>query len=340
MIPLRFQGTEAFKSPEQEYHKMKDAFRKLLSFKESGVVIGLVLIMIFFSFSTKTFFTGINLLNIFRQTALLGILSTAIALLMISGEFDLSIGSTFALVPILSAVLVENKIMSMGPAFIVSLVTGALLGLINGLIVTKFRIVSFIVTLGTMKIYRGLVLVISDGRPKPLIIRSFTTDLMGDAMLFGFIPIPIIWLILILLIGWTLLHKTTHGYKVYAVGSNLEAAKLSGINTDRTKIINFLFSGLCAGLAGIVALCYLGTSAPTQGADYGLDAIAACVVGGINLFGGSGSILSVFLGSFILTVIRNGLVIQGVNAYIQDAAMGLIIIIAVIINVKFIRGKR
>jgi len=295
VIPLRFQGTEAFKSPEQEYHKMKDAFRKLLSFKESGVVIGLVLIMIFFSFSTKTFFTGINLLNIFRQTALLGILSTAIALL---------------------------------------------LGLINGLIVTKFRIVSFIVTLGTMKIYRGLVLVISDGRPKPLIIRSFTTDLMGDAMLFGFIPIPIIWLILILLIGWTLLHKTTHGYKVYAVGSNLEAAKLSGINTDRTKIINFLFSGLCAGLAGIVALCYLGTSAPTQGADYGLDAIAACVVGGINLFGGSGSILSVFLGSFILTVIRNGLVIQGVNAYIQDAAMGLIIIIAVIINVKFIRGKR
>jgi ribose/xylose/arabinose/galactoside ABC-type transport system permease subunit len=266
-------------------------------------------------------------------------MTTAVGLLMISGEFDLSVGSTFALIPILSVVLFDSGILPVGGAFAVSLAVAALLGLINGLIVTKFKIVSFIVTLGTMMIYRGLVLVVSGGWPKPLLTDTFANKLMGGAMLFGFIPIPIVWLILILFIGWVLLHKTTYGYKVFAVGGNLQAAKLSGINTDRIKIINFTLSGLTAGLAGIIALCYLGTAAPTQGAGYEMEAIAASVIGGVALFGGSGSILGMFLGAFILAVIRNGLVLLRVSAYLQDAALGIIIIIAVIINIK-IAGRR
>lgn len=319
--------------------KTKKILASFLSFKESGVLIGLISIMLFFGFSTRTFFTGTNLLNIVRQTAQLGIITTAIGLLMISAEFDLSIGSTFALVPIVSVVLVKNNILPVGGAFIVGLGVGAILGLTNGLIVTKFKIASFIVTLGTMMIYRGLVLVISGGWPQPLLVDTFAVRMMGEATLFGFIPVPIIWLILVLFMGWVLLHKTTHGYKAFAVGGNLQAAKLSGINTDRVKIINFVLSGLAAGLAGIVTLCYLGTTAPTQGAGLELQAIAASVIGGIALFGGSGSILGVFLGAFILAVIRNGLVLLRVSAYLQNAALGLIVIIAVIINVK-IAGRR
>ncbi|MCP4403438.1 MAG: ABC transporter permease [bacterium] len=312
---------------------MKKMLIKFLSLKESGVIIGLIVIILFFGVTTKTFFTGINLLNILRQTSLIGILATSVGLLMISGEFDLSVGSTFALIPIVSVVLVDTGFPT-GIAFVVSLIVAAVLGFINGLIVTKFKLVSFIVTLGTMMIYRGAVLVISGGRPRPLLSDGFARSLMGDAMMFGVVPIPILWLVLVLLFGWVILHKTTHGYKVFAVGDNLQAAKLSGINTDRIKIINFILAGLTAGLAGIVALCYLGTAAPTQGSGYELQAIAACVIGGIAMFGGSGSVLQVFLGAFILTVIRNGLVLLGVSAYLQNASLGLIILIAVIINVK------
>jgi len=327
-----------YRSRGSTIKNIKSILSAFFGFKESGVFIALISIAIFFTFTSKTFLTPTNLMNVLRQTSVLGIMTVAVTLLMISQEFDLSIGSVFAIVPILSVLLIKRNF-PIGSAFTVSLLAGGMLGLVNGFIVTKSKIPSFITTLGTMMVYRGLVLIISGGWPQPLPARTAATEMMGGSTPFGFVPVPIFWFILVTTVGSILLHKTTYGYKVFATGGNIQAARLSGINTDRIKIGNFFLTALAAGLAGIVALCYMGTAAPTQGAGYELEAIAATVIGGTALFGGVGSILGAFLGAFILAVIRNGLVLLRVSAYLQQAALGVVIILAVIINVR-ITGRR
>ena len=158
--------------------------------------------------------------------------------------------------------------------------------------------------------------------------------------LFGVFPVPIIWLFIVVGISWFILSKTTFGYKTYATGGNLQAAKLSGINTDRVKIINFIFTSFAAGLAGLVSLCFLGMVAPIQGEGYELEAIAASVIGGTALTGGVGSVVGSFLGAAILAVIRNGLVLMGTNPYLQKGVLGAVILIAVVVNIQLGRARR
>ena len=185
-----------------------------------------------------------------------------------------------------------------------------------------------------MMIVRSIDLVISGSRPRVLGDRGILGKILGGAVLGDVFPIPIIWLLVIVFISWLLLSKTTFGYKVYATGGNIRATRLSGINTDRVKIINFVLTSFAAGFAGIVSLCFLRMVSPTQGAGYELDAIASTVIGGTSLAGGIGSIGGAFIGSFILAVIKNGLVLMGTNAYIQDAVLGAVILVAVVINLQ------
>jgi ribose/xylose/arabinose/galactoside ABC-type transport system permease subunit len=252
-------------------------------------------------------------------------------MLIISGEFDLSIGSTFAMVPLTFLVVMENGV-PMGLALPLAILIGPIFGFINGLITTKVLVPSFIVTLGTMKIYRGLTLTISGGVPRTFLEENFVTKALGGGNLFGVVDMPAIWLIIFAVIGYIILHKTTFGFKTYATGGNLEAAKISGIKTDRIKIINFCLVGTAAGFAGLVSLFFTSTTSGTMGAGYELDAIAVSVVGGAMLTGGVGSILGTFLGAFILSEIRNGLILNMVNTFLQEASLGFVIILAVIIN--------
>ena len=312
---------------------MRKLLTRITSMREAGVLLALVLIMIFFGLSTSTFFTANNLMNVLRQSSILGIMAMAVTFLIISGEFDLSIGSTFALTGISAVVMMESG-MAPALAFLVALVFACGVGLFNGLVVTKARIPSFIATMATMMIVRSIDLVISGSRPRVLGNRGLIGKIMGSAVLGDVIPIPIVWLLVVVVISWILLSKTTFGYKVYATGGNIRAARLSGINTDRIKITNFILTSFAAGLAGIVSLCFLRMVSPTQGAGYELDAIAATVIGGTALAGGIGSISGAFIGSFILAVIKNGLVLLGTNAYIQDAVLGGVILLAVIINLQ------
>ncbi len=318
---------------------MKKIFRRL----ETGVFIAMLLIGIVISILSPKFLNFSNILNILRQTSVLGIMTMGITLLMISGEFDLSIGSTFAVAPVLFIDLMSREFPVI-LALILSLLIGVLFGLINGFIVTRTKVHSFIITVGTMMIYRGVALIISGGWPKSLdmigVSNHFIMKALGQGKLFGYIPSPIIWLILIVVICWIVLEKTTHGFKTFAVGGNIEAAKMSGINTDMVKIINFMTVGFLAGFAGIISLSYMGTSSPTMGSGYELDAIAATVVGGTAIAGGAGSIIGAFLGAFILSEIRNGLVLNMVDVYYQEAALGAVIIIAVIINTQLFRRLR
>ena len=310
---------------------------------ETGVFIALILIGIVISILSPRFLSLSNFVNILRQASVLGIMTMGITLLMISGEFDLSIGSTFAVAPILFVDLMFREF-PIGLALLLSLLIGPLFGFINGFLVTRTRVHSFIITLGTMMIYRGAALVISGGWPKSLDIIGvsdhFIIRALGQGRIYGFVPTPIIWFIISIIICWIVLSKTTHGFKIFATGGNIEAAKISGINTDTVKIINFMIVGFLAAFAGIISLTYLGTSSPTMGSGYELEAIAATVVGGTALGGGAGSIIGAFLGAFILSEIRNGLVLNMVDVYYQQAVLGAVIIIAVIINAQVFRRLR
>jgi len=312
---------------------MKRILLRILRMREAGVLAALLLIMVFFGLSTSTFFTANNLMNVLRQSSILGIMTMAVTFLIISGEFDLSIGSTFAFSGISAIVMMESGIPPI-LAILAALALSCCIGLFNGLIVTKARIPSFIATMATMMIVRSFDLVISGSRPRVLGDRGLVGKILGSAVLGDIVPVPIIWLLVVVGLSWLLLSKTTFGYKVYATGGNIRAARLSGINTDRIKITNFVLTSFAAGFAGIVSLCFLRMVSPTQGSGYELDAIASTVIGGTALAGGIGSIGGAFIGSFILAVIKNGLVLMGTNAYIQDAVLGAVILIAVMINLQ------
>jgi len=312
---------------------MRKLLTRIFSMREAGVLLALILIMLFFGFSTSTFFRANNLINVLRQTSILGIMTMAVTFLIISGEFDLSIGSTFALSGVSAVVMMEAGVAPI-LAFLIALLFSCCIGLFNGLIVTKAKIPSFIATMATMMIVRSIDLVISGSRPRVLGDRGILGRILGGAVLGDIVPVPIIWLLVVVLVSWLLLSKTTFGYKVYATGGNIRAARLSGINTDRIKITNFILTSFAAGFAGIVSLCFLRMVSPTQGAGYELDAIASTVIGGTALAGGIGSISGAFIGSFILAVIKNGLVLMGTNAYIQDAVLGGVILAAVVINLQ------
>lgn len=321
----------------------KKIIRDIFKRPETGVLIALIVIVIVVSISSTKFLSLSNFINVFRQASVYGIITMGITLLMISGDFDLSIGSTFAVVPVLFADLLFRGF-SMGTALTLSLLIGPLFGLINGFLVTRTKVHSFIITVGTAMIFRAVALIIAGGWPRSLdsigVSNHFIIKMFGQWRLFGTIPVPILWFIAIVVICWIILSKTTHGFKTYATGGNLEAAKISGINTDMVKIINFMIAGFLAGIAGLISLSYLGTSSATMGSGYELDAIAATVVGGTALTGGAGSIIGAFLGTLILSVINNGLVLNMVDVYYQQGVQGAVIIIAVIINTQIFRRLR
>ena len=310
---------------------------------EIGVFLALIIICIIISILSPKFLSLSNFINILRQASVLGIITMGITLLMISGDFDLSIGSTFAVAPVLFVDLLFRGF-PMSVALISSLLIGILFGLINGVLVTRTKVHSFIVTVGTSMIFRAVALVIAGGWPRSLDSIGFSNNLVvkmfGQAKLFGIVPVPIFWFLATIVVCWIMLSQTTHGFKTYATGGNLEAAKISGINTDLVKIINFMIAGFLAGFAGIISLTYLGTSSATMGSGYELDAIAATVVGGTAITGGAGSIIGAFLGVFILSVIRNGLVLNMVDVYYQQGVLGAVIIVAVIINTQVFRRLR
>lgn len=297
-------------------------------------IIGLVAFSIVISMMNDRFLTSSNILNILRQTSINSIIAAGMTFVIITGGIDLSVGSTLALSGAVAAFLIgsgANPLVGIAAA----LAVGSLIGLVNGLAITKGKLQPFIVTLATMTIFRGATMVFTDGKPISSGYEKGGEFLskIGNGYFMG-VPIPIIIMIVVFAIGFYILTQTTFGRYVYSVGGNEEATKLSGVNTDKVKLLVYSISGFLAALAGIIITARLSSAQPTAGSGYELDAIAAVVLGGTSLAGGVGTILGTVTGALIIGVLNNALNLMNVSSYYQLLAKGVVILIAVLLDRK------
>jgi len=298
-------------------------------------IVYVVFIIIFAFFSIllfdKGFLTTTNILNIFRQTAMITIMGVGMTFVISTGQIDLSVGSITALSSITTAMVLRSNL-GIILASVVGLGTGLLVGVANGLITTKFKIPPFLVTLGMMEVVRGLAMWITHNAPIPIINQKYN-NLFGLGNIGG-IPIIFIWTIFIVIIGYIVFNHTPLGVYVLATGGNEEAAKYTGINTHKIKLITFLISGILAGFAGMLYAARMQAGRFTFGDGDELSVIAAVILGGTSLNGGKGTIIGTFVGSLIMGIINNGLIIAGLDVSQQMVVRGLVIVFAVAIGSK------
>jgi ribose transport system permease protein len=300
------------------------------------VFIALLVLCLFLSFATDGFLTSLNLLNVGRQISLLGIMAVGMTFVLIAGEVDLSVGSTYAFSGLATGMLIIAG-WALLPAICVGLATGVVIGLINGVLSTYGRLPSLIATLGMLSIVRGAALILTNGQPVtvnarngalPDVLQAFS--FMGQGYLFTIIPMQLVFLVIVAVLAWLVLSFSNFGFRVYAVGGSAKAARVSGISVNKVKISAFILMGVLAAFAGILGLAFLPSSqAGRTGLGLELDVIAATIVGGASLSGGEGTILGTILGVLIIGVMRNGLVLLGVSPFVQELMIGLVIIIAV-----------
>lgn len=286
---------------------------------------GMVLLL---SLLTTTFLTANNIFNVLRAFSWIAIASFGQSIVIIGGGIDLSAGSNMAFAGIITAMLLVagyNVVFSVLAGLCVTLG----IGFLNGLMVSKTKLPPFIATLGTMSIIRGFCYGMTQGWPIRNLPRSFM--FLGQTDIWQ-VPLPAIVMIGLAVLCAILLEKTKLGYHIYAVGGNEYAASLAGIGTGRVKTIAFTLSGLFAGVGGLLMTARLGVAAPTAAQGYELDIIAAAVIGGISLTGGEGSVWGALIGAAIMQILRNALVLMGFPAYWQPAAIGAVIIGAVMID--------
>jgi len=303
-----------------------------LRLKELGAIIGTLIFFVLFSIISDKFLTLDNLTSTFTMAAELGIITLGMTFVLISGEIDLSVGSTFAVVPMVMAIMMNHNFPSV-LALIIALLVGAGIGFLNGFITIKTGIPSFITTLGTMMFWRGILLAVTGGFPIILEKSSKTLHFLGGELGGGF-RYSGLWFIVLTIIFWIVLERTSYGNWTFAIGGNVGAARALGIPVEKVKITNFVLMGILAGLAGLTTFGRFKIVDPTLGVGMELEAIAASVMGGTSLAGGYGSILGAFIGAFMIGMVRSGLVLAGAPAYWYRAFIGVILIIASIINAR------
>jgi len=311
---------------------MKEKNRTKAFISEYFIFVIFIALVIVLTCLKPSFITPGNLVNILKQASINGILAFGMMFVIIAGGFDMSVGSTVAFTGILAALLGRGDYPLVVP-LIVALLGGLLVGVVNGVGVAVGDLPPFIMTLGTMTAVRGLALLISKG--KPVIGISAEYKAVAASTLFG-IPMLAVFLAVIIVICTFVLSKTVYGRRVYACGGNLLAARVSGINTTRIRISTFAIAGLLAGLCGFLMTSRVTIGQPTAAESYEMDAITACVVGGVSMSGGVGKPWGVVVGCLLITVIGNGLDIMGVSSHWQKIVKGAIIVLAVLID---IRGK-
>lgn len=313
--------------------RSKYLIERIMRIREMGALSGLLAILIVFTLLSNKFLTWQNFVGIFTITSELGIIAVGICFLMISGEFDLSVGSVFAVAPMLGALL-ANRGIPLLLAFFVGILFASLIGFFNGIIVTKAKIPSFIVTLGSMMFFRGLLLAVSGGFP--IVYQgshSVFLDALGGKIFLG-MRASGIWFIVSMLVFSIILNHTRYGNHVFSVGGNAGTAKAVGIGVQRVKIINFICCSAMAGLAGFTMFGRFHSIDPTAGSLLELEAIASAVIGGTLLTGGYGSIIGAFIGAFLIGMVRSGLILAGAPAYWYKGFIGIVLVISVIINTK------
>jgi ribose transport system permease protein len=302
--------------------------------RDAGVLLALVLITLFFSATAPYFATSGNALKIFVQIAINTVLAAGMTFVILTGGIDLSVGSVLALCTVVGATVMIDENLSPAVAIILALLacmaTGAVCGFLNGWISTRWKIPSFIVTLGMLNMAAGAARVVSDNSTITGLPQSFVD--FGNLIIGGFLPSIFLVAVLVIAAGWFVLRFTVFGRMIFAVGTNDEAVRLSGHNPDFYKVAAFTISGLTAGIAAMVYLLRLNIGSPIAGVGYELNAIAAVIIGGTSLSGGKGSIIGTLVGACILQVLSTGLQLLGVGDNFKPIVIGLVIVLAVILD--------
>jgi ribose transport system permease protein len=291
-----------------------------------GIVLVLGMLLLFFGLSSPVFFTVPNLFNIARQVSIMGIVAVGMTFVMITGGIDLSVGSMIAVAGVLGAKLMVEASWPPVAAVLLVLAIGAVLGLVNGLIIVKFDIPPLIATLGLMTIARGAAFIMTGGLPVYRLPEGF--QFLGQGYLW-IIPVPVLVMLVVFILGGIVLYLSFPGRYFYAIGGNEEAARLSGVDVDRYKLVVYSCLGFLTSLAGIILLSRINSGQPTAGSGFELDVVTAVVLGGVSISGGEGKLGGVLAGVLIIGVLSNGLIILNVEEYYQSVIKGLVLLCAV-----------
>jgi ribose transport system permease protein len=302
--------------------------RRVASFLgENGFIVIFILWMLFLAFNTRNFATSQNLFTVLRQASIIGIVAIGAHFIILLGDIDLSLASNLTLSGVVMAALMVQQNVEPLVAVLVALVLGGLIGLTNGLIITRLKINAIIATLGMLSILEGLAFTITQGR-----------TIAGDAIeaieflsvgtIFNIIPVPVAIMFVFYLIAFIVLRRTTYGAHVFAVGNNDRAAWLSGVNVNRVKLMTYVMAGTLAAFGGVMQVARQGTATGGLGADFLFPILTAVVLGGASLTGGRGKIFNTLIAAIFLTSITNGMILLGIGIYTQRIVSGAILIVA------------
>lgn len=294
--------------------------------RKSGILIVLIILILVFSNMSAQFRTFSNFITILRQISMLGVVSAGMMFVLISGGIDLSIGSQLSIVGVITAMCYANWGLPPVLCIIAGLLVGTLIGLFNGIAITRTGMPPMIATLAVQIMVRGLGFIICGGASIYGLPDSF--KLFGQGYI-GPLPIPVLIMIVVLLISAFVLNRTYIGRYFYAVGSNEEATRLSGLNTKNIRVLSYAICGFLSGVAGIIMMSRVNSGQPKAGDGFEMDVLTACVVGGVSISGGEGKTSHILLGALIMGVLSNGLVIIGVSEYSQQVAKGAVLLFAV-----------
>jgi ribose transport system permease protein len=321
-------SSEAVAPPQPEKTVPQRTFRLP---REIGILGALGLMLLVLAIFIPQFRDLQNIINITRNFSFVGIVAMGMTLVILTGGIDLSVGSVWGMTAVIVAFLLTHG-WPVVLAILVSLLAAAGIGFMNGLCITRLKMSPFVPTLATLSIARSFALIVTHGRPISIFGEEYQTFLwVGGGDIFG-VPNPFIIFCITALFFWILLSRTVWGRYVYAVGGNERTARLTGLHVDRLKIIVYILSAVVAGIAGIVQYSYLSSVTADLGTGEELAVIAATVIGGANLAGGEGTVLGTVIGAIILEVLRNGLLLFGIDPYWQGVFVGAVIILAVSID--------
>jgi ribose/xylose/arabinose/galactoside ABC-type transport system permease subunit len=325
-------ATDRQASPQRHSRARRLARLLLQGDRPYALYFAFAILLVVFSIASPWFLSIDNFLNIGRQTALVSIIAIGMTFVIIARQIDLSVGSTLALSGMSAALAMAHVGDNWIVGAIAGLGTGALVGAINGVVITRLNIPSFLVTLGSLSAARGLALLVTTTKPVIVTNDSFVA-IFGEGDVFG-VPVPIIWTVVAVIAGILLLHYSVFGRQIYAAGGNPTAALYSGINIKRVTTLAFILTGMLAGLAALVLSARSHAARPDVVQGLELDVIASVTLGGCSLFGGRGFVLGTLLGSLIIGTLNNGLVLLGVSSSLQLVIKGAIIVAAVAFNKK------
>jgi ribose/xylose/arabinose/galactoside ABC-type transport system permease subunit len=310
--------------------------RRMLSYDATRVVLGILLVMVVTSIFSPYFLTLSNIGAVLRSQAIIGIMAVGVLFVMLLGGIDISIGSVFGIAGTVSSLLLAAKV-PVGLCILASIACGLLVGLGNGLLIARLRMAPFIVTLGMMGIVRGVNLILTGATSLGISDPAF---LAIDAGSLLFIPLPIIFLLVVFAAADVFLKRSVVGSRIYAIGGDEDAARMLGINVERTKILAYALCGVLAAVGGVIGASKVSASYPLAGSGYEFEAIAAVIVGGALMQGGKGTVLCSILGAIFIGLLKNAILQLGVSQYWQQALSGFAIIFVLIVSTRLFKGRR